>query len=157
MKGFAYENSHELTKSIHECLKTQHKRFTLRPFNRYDHKKSMWWLIPSTEYPAYRFGKYFVCENGDGTYSVGLHVEKGLEKAVEYKRELMLDDTWTWHDFTKALEKGDIETILFDINRAMKGEVGVEICVDSPDLKETWEYELQGERFVDRTGGRGRY
>ncbi|WP_066372464.1 hypothetical protein [Neobacillus fumarioli] len=150
MKGIICKNSQDLAKSIHECQKTQHKRYTLRPFNRYDHEKSMWWLIPSTEYPAYRYGKYFVCENGDGTYSVGLHVEKGLEKAVEHKRELMMDDTWTWHCFVKALKNGDIENILRDINRKVDGKVGIEIRVEIPDLKETWEYELQGERFIKK-------
>lgn len=77
----------------------------------------MWWIIPSTDFPSYKFGKYFICDNKDGTFSVGFHIEKGLEKAVDYKRELMLDDSWIWHDFIEALGNGDIEDVLRGIYR----------------------------------------
>ncbi|QNU39210.1 hypothetical protein IC801_08690 [Geobacillus sp. 44B] len=88
MKGIMCENAKELAKRLYEALKTKHKRYTLRPFNRFNVEKSMWWIIPSTVYPAYKFGKYMIDENKDGTFSVGVHIEKGLEKSLDYKKSL---------------------------------------------------------------------
>lgn len=85
MKGIVCENVKQLAQDIYNALKTVHKDYILRPFNRFEMEKSMWWIIPSKEFPAYCHGKYMVDENLDGTYSVGLHIEKGLEKALEYK------------------------------------------------------------------------
>lgn len=32
---------------------------TPRPFNRYEPGQTIWWLVPTKEWPAFKFGKYF--------------------------------------------------------------------------------------------------
>lgn len=86
MKGIMCENAKELAQRLHKTLETKHKRYTLRSFNRFEVEKSMWWIIPSKAYPAYKYGKYMVDEANDDTFLVGIHIEKGLEKALDYKK-----------------------------------------------------------------------
>jgi len=35
---------------------------TPRPFNRFDPDVSLWWLVPSTEWPAFKYGKLFTTD-----------------------------------------------------------------------------------------------
>lgn len=67
MVGF-YQDTKHLAQGVYDCLKTVNNNYTLRPFNRLDMDRSMWWIIPSKEFPAYKYGKYFIYENSDGTY-----------------------------------------------------------------------------------------
>jgi hypothetical protein len=136
MKGIICENAKELARKLHGALKTKHKRYTLRPFNRFDSERSMWWVIPSTAYPAYKFGKYIIYENKDGTFFVGVHIEKGLEKSFDNKKALMMDHTWAWHEFIEAVKSGEIEDILLAIHQKMKDAVQISVLVDIPELNE---------------------
>ncbi|OQO98418.1 hypothetical protein BSK33_17465 [Geobacillus sp. 44B] len=150
MKGIMCENAKELAKRLYEALKTKHKRYTLRPFNRFNVEKSMWWIIPSTVYPAYKFGKYMIDENKDGTFSVGVHIEKGLEKSLDYKKALMMDNTWVWHEFIEAVKSGEVEEILLNIHEKMRDAVQIEILVDVPESNKQLNYKLQDGRFINQ-------
>jgi hypothetical protein len=78
-----------------------------RPWNQYLPEQTMWWVIPGTEWPAYRYGKLFVTpdEAPEGCLFCGLHLEKGLgrQAAAVYQsdrgRRLLMDEHWLWHDF----------------------------------------------------------
>lgn len=142
MKGVVARNTEELAQGINECLKTKGKRYMLRPFNRFDTKCSHWWIVPSTEYPVYRFGKFMVCKDSDEYSQIGLHIEKGVE-VLGPRRELMMDSTWTWHAFVEAIRQGDVGRTLQRIHTDMGNEIPIQIEVLVNDLNESLEYELK--------------
>jgi hypothetical protein len=150
MKGIICENAKDLARKLHGVLNTKHKRYTLRPFNRFDSERSMWWVIPSTVYPAYKFGKYIIYENKDGTFSVGVHIEKGLEKSLDDKKVLMMDHTWVWHEFIEAVKSGQIEDILLTIHKKMKDTVQISVLVDIPASNKQLNYQLQDGQFINQ-------
>jgi len=133
MKGIVAENARDLAVMINESLKTRDKRNTLRPFNRFDTERSMWWIVPPTDYPAYRFGKFFIGED-NGKLEVGLHVEKGLIQSADQKRELMLDDSWVWHDFVEDMANSKVGNRLEAIQQTVGDDIGIEVRVEIPDL-----------------------
>jgi len=143
MYGIKFENAKELAERLQETLKSSNKKYTIRPFNRFNVEKSLWWLVPSKVFPAYRFGKYMVDENKDGTFSVGVHIEKGVGKAIDYKKDLMLDDTWVWHEFIKTIEQGEVENILRHINQSYKKNIQINVRVDIPKADEQLNLILQ--------------
>lgn len=153
MKGIICENVKQLAQDIYDSLKTVHKEYVLRPFNRFDIEKSMWWIIPSKEFPAYRYGKYMIEENPDGTYSVGLHIEKGLEKALEYKEKLMLDTDWVWHDFISAVEDGEISRTLKEIKEKMDHSIGINVLIDIPKIERSRNVLLKDKGYFDLVNG----
>lgn len=153
MKGIACENGKQLAQEIYDSLKTKHKKYTLRPFNRFDIEKSMWWIIPSKEFPAYRYGKYMVEENPGGTYSVGTHIEKGLENAFDYKPKLMLDKEWIWYDFIQAVANGEISRLLKAIHDKIEDSAEIIIKIDIPDIKRSRKLILNNQHFIDSETG----
>jgi hypothetical protein len=76
---------------------------TVRPYNRFEPLSTLWWLVPSIEWPAFRFGKLFfealnsVADNRDSLYC-GFSIEKGLSGAATafYPSNLLIDSRWTW-------------------------------------------------------------
>ncbi len=135
MKGTVAANAGELAVQIAKSLNSKGPRFTRRPFNRFDTARSLWWIVPSTEYPAYRFGKFFVDEVDD-RYEVGLHVEKGWTQSIERKPELMMDNSWTWHLFVDALARGQVGERLLGIRQAMGDDTPITTRVEIPGLME---------------------
>lgn len=133
MKGIRAENARELAVKIHESLKTKELRYTLRPFNRFNSERSLWWVVPSSDYPAYRFGKFFVDEV-DGEFEVGLHIEKGLSQSIENKRELVLNDTWAWYAFIDSLADGEIGERCASIQQLYGDDLEIAVRVEIPDL-----------------------
>lgn len=150
MKGIRAENARELAVMINESLKTKEQHYTLRPFNRFNTERSMWWIVPSIDYPAYRFGKFFVDEVG-GKFEVGLHIEKGLTQSIERNSQLMLDDTWAWHVFVDALATGEIGYRLAMIQKSVGNNIEIAIHVDIPKLIEAGDE--RGKRIVELKQG----
>jgi hypothetical protein len=90
-------------------------KLTPRPYNRFAPDETIWWLVPSVEGPAYKFGKLFFEPRADRLPSgspesiyFGFYVEKGLSPVVGniYPRTWIMDDEWFWDDFLKQLESG---------------------------------------------------
>ncbi len=84
-----------------------------RPYSPYDPSKTMWWLMPTKEYPAYHRGKVAFEPNWPGVDGmfIGLLVEKGfdvsigeLAKSSRESREFM-DEEWEgfWKSFLNDL------------------------------------------------------
>jgi hypothetical protein len=153
MKGIVYENAKQLAQVIYDTLKMARKEYSLRPFNRFDMEKSMWWIIPSKEFPAYQYGKYMVDENSDGTYSVGLHIEKGFEKAIEYKEKLMLDMNWVWHEFIGAVVDGEISRLLQGIKEKVNPSIEINIVIDIPKIVRSKKILLNDQGFFEDESG----
>jgi hypothetical protein len=92
---------------------------TRLPWNLYSPTETLWWLVPSSDNPAYRYGKLaFSYAKDDGRRHLlgtndprlepdkmfaGFNLEKGLDKvamfvdpALKHKPEQMIDPNWTW-------------------------------------------------------------
>jgi hypothetical protein len=119
---------------INEFLTTKERRYTLRPFNRFDTERSLWWIVPSTHYPAFKFGKFFVDEDENGDFQVGLHIEKGLAHSIEKNPEIMMDDTWTWHRFIEDVASGQVEEQLREVQKGIGNDAGITVRFENPDL-----------------------
>jgi len=73
---------------------------------------TFWWLVPSTDWPAYKHGKLFFSPDRapSGTLFCGLHVEKGLDPSVggvypsAAGQRLIMKNDWTWFRFLADLQ-----------------------------------------------------
>ena len=79
-----------------------------RPLSPYDPSKTMWWLMPTKEYPAYHRGKIAfepTWPGIDGMF-IGLLVEKGFDASIrelaKTSREARGFMDEEWEDFWKA-------------------------------------------------------
>jgi len=89
------------------------RHLTLRPYNRFDTKFTEWWLIPSTDWPAYRYGKLCFSQSDDTPYLmfIGFYVEKGLGRQLAdlTKANQLMEPNWFWHDFLNAARGGVLD------------------------------------------------
>jgi hypothetical protein len=95
---------------------------TARPWNRFEPTNTEWWLIPSTEWPAYRHGKFFFgARNENRDLYCGLFVEKGLDPsiAVAYPsgKRLVMDDDWAWHRLLGDMGSGCLRGAVLEVGR----------------------------------------
>lgn len=95
--------------SVVGLLEDKRRKLTLRPWNRFDSDHTTWWIVPGTEWPAYRYGKYVFAPIGD-MISCGLYVEKGLGASTlgMYSPNLVMDAGWQWHQFIRDIETGKV-------------------------------------------------
>jgi hypothetical protein len=87
--------------------------FYALPYNHFEPDNTLWWLVPSAENPAYKFGKVALAPGPlarPGDLLVGLYVEKGIgESAADAfrgtarGRRYTMDRTWLWPSFFEAL------------------------------------------------------
>lgn len=105
---FAYSSPREVTYQLLEAAQAaKAEELHPLPFNRYDPDDTFWWLSPSTENPAYRFGKIGIAAREivpPGELFVGLVIEKGVGETAAPMfadtakgRRWIMDDTWRWH------------------------------------------------------------
>lgn len=110
----------DLCYRIHQVCKGEFEVLSARPWNKFDPTESLWWLIPSTEWPAYKYAKlYFEWAAPDHSgISCGLHMEKGLDPSVQSAypskkgSSLIMRKDWAWHPFLADLEQGAITKAL---------------------------------------------
>ena len=103
-------------------------RLTPRPWNIYEPNTTRWWLVPTTEWPAYRHGKVLCSGNAGGSppsIQVGLYVEKGLHPSVvsaypcRKGSRLILREDWVWHRFVADLETGNTLRLITELARRL--------------------------------------
>ncbi len=95
-------------------------RLVRRPFNHYSPALTDWWIVPSLDLPFFKFGKYFFTwdEKVRDEIHCGLYLAKGLDpmlKAVyptKKGKRLLMDDTWGWHAFYPAVERGGMQQLI---------------------------------------------
>jgi hypothetical protein len=116
-------SAQELAHGLNDRLKLG---LTPRPWNIYAPADTFWWLVPSTDWPAYRYGKLAFSHAADaprkdllGTNDesldvdqifAGFNVEKGFGKvaavvnpALNRKPEQIIDPQWLWFELTSTL------------------------------------------------------
>ena len=109
-------------------IATPEIKLTARPFDIFRPDETVWWLIPSTDWPAFKFGKLFFdpklptgTVNPDSVFS-GFYIEKGLGSALSaidgYDPSWIMGHDWLWRTFVMwlgsdafALPKGSLLAI----------------------------------------------
>ena len=84
-----------------------------RPFHRFHPDATVWWLIPSREWPAFKFGKLFfdaelpTMAPDAGSIFCGFCVEKGLGTPLSairgYNPSWIIGQDWLWEQFVDSL------------------------------------------------------
>jgi hypothetical protein len=94
---------------------------TAIPWNRFDPASSTWWLSPSTDNPAYKYGKIILTRRDAQPEDmlVGLYVEKGIGPGAAQLyadtargRRYLMDHDWTWQAFVKALASSAFDQVM---------------------------------------------
>ena len=119
----AYPNTQSASYAVDRHIRQEldlRRKLTLRPWNHYEPVNTDWWLIPSTDWPAYRYGKFFIhVERYTGRLYCGFYVEKGLDPsaaaALQTSKKLMLKPDWTWHRVVEDMESGALRAPTLEV------------------------------------------
>lgn|GEM_PF-5545308 len=143
---------------------------TLRPFNRYGPTDTTWWMVPSNEWPAFKYSKLFVNPlSATNKYEVGLYLEKGhssnillVEGNKPSNRAQVMDNDWEWAKLSK--DKGRLEDVIISMQQAgVSPRVRLEIEPFSPEraaenydgqkqkIRLTYDYTGTAINLVDKT------
>lgn len=109
-------NSQQFTAELQKQLGSG---LVARPYNRFEPADTIWWLVPSTDWPAFKHGKYFVNPiKGSNKFEIGLYIEKGHGSEIlkvsgdtAGNRAQVLDDSWLWSQLSEDSSK-DLERVL---------------------------------------------
>ena len=111
-----YPNTSSAAHALHRWINSRDipmDPLTARPWNRYDATNTEWWLIPSSDWPAFRFGKFFFQPfPRTGRMFCGLYLEKGLDPAIAaaYPRgkKFIMNEDWNWHRLMHDMRAGRV-------------------------------------------------
>jgi hypothetical protein len=128
---FAFTSEQDAAAKLQAAGRAAGVRLYPLPFSRFAPERTTWWLSPDATNPAYSRGN-LVVENAtivdDGVKLIGLHMEKGVgEEAAEFfqasahDRHQVMDRTWTWHPFLRALRSGELEATMRGAETAADG------------------------------------
>lgn len=108
--------------------------WTSRPYNFRDPDKTTWWLVPSAEWPAYKFGKFgfWIDEAEPGVILAGYQVEKGVGASVASVfnsaagKRFVIQPDWEWNRFVEdGLSGEDVDVAL----NAAAADLGTDVYV----------------------------
>ena len=156
-----------LAKLLRDQIKIAHpqQQIGARPWNRFKPNQSLWWIIPSTAWPAYRHGKFFLTQDRTDLENpsfwdpsrlfLGLHVESGLSRDVAsvYTKwragnddSLVRSSDWLWGSFLADLEEGAVAEAARMVHRTtgVTVSVVVETSYPSGDGSDRGKWELLG-------------
>ncbi|MGC9520851.1 MAG: hypothetical protein ACP5HG_03085 [Anaerolineae bacterium] len=95
-----YEHIRDLTPPI--------RHLRLRPYDYRNRPFTDWWLVPSPDWPVYRYGKYYFRRvpssqsyDDPGIMSTGFYLERGFGRQVAdmVDPELITQPNWFWYRF----------------------------------------------------------
>lgn len=120
-----------LSKSVYELINANGLngipfKCARRPFDHYRPTESAWYIIPSSELPFFRFGKFYFEWESAEKINCGIICTKGLapELAVVYpsqkgRRLIMENDGWVFPEWAFCCYQNKIMPILADIQNAL--------------------------------------
>jgi hypothetical protein len=96
------------------------RKLSARPYNRFEPLNTEWWLIPSTDWPAYHHGKYFFrAQNSHRDLYGGLFVEKGLDPSIAIAfptgKKLVMKKDWAWHRVLGDMQSGALNAPISEV------------------------------------------
>lgn len=122
-----YPNARLAAYAVKKLLDGKGSKVTARPWNKFDPDNTLWWIVPHTEWPAYRWGKFFFSPDHapKDFLFCGLHMEKGLDPRVADAypsrggKSLIMRDDWAWHSFLGDLRSGVLNSAVKKAAKAM--------------------------------------
>lgn len=129
------------------CYGLMSGELVARPWDIGHPDTTAWWLVPSTEWPAYRYGKYHFDwgSHHGSTLLCGLYVEKGLGPEVRSLypsakggRSIM-GPNWTWFQFLRDLHDHRIERMIDIVARQLSSPI--EFRIDGSYVTDPGSYE----------------
>ena len=114
--NIVYENNDQAAHAVQEFVRKKGDwSFTLRPFNRFATAFTAWWIVPTSEWPAYKYGK--LCfHRYDGVLYTGYYVEKGLGVQLaglsDVQKRHIIQSDWRWHDLVYWASEGKVDKIV---------------------------------------------
>lgn len=125
-----FMNNDQAVHAVYEYIKANHalqRHLTLRPFNYTAPKFTEWWLIPSTDWPAYHHSKLCFDQLGSETVFTGFYAEKGLgDQLTEMvKSSLIMGPGWYWYELVEEAQAGKLAEPM----RAVLGRSGLPLVV----------------------------
>ncbi len=122
-----------------------------RPWNRHEPETSSWWLVPSGDWPAYQYGKYYFDWGGNDRTKIlcGLYVENGLGETARdtYPASSIMGPDWTWHRWFRDLQTHRISDVVKSVARS--SACPVELRIDGSHICDP--------RQLDRSERRHKY
>lgn len=116
MYRLPYSSQKEAANSFKKFMSDKNKRYTARPWNRHIPNDTRWLLIPSTDWPAYKYGKYsFLIK--DKTMFIGLYVEKGAPPRLSelHNSDEVMNKNWIWYQFYEDIKSGKIDKTIYEL------------------------------------------
>lgn len=131
-------------KVLEELKNRGFDHFTLRPWNLYKPENTLWWLVPSKDWPSYKYGKIAIYKpkNSD-SLRVGFHLEKGISsKAAQIltprtAEKLCIKSDWVWHTFVDDIKNGKFEEVLTEISKTVNAPIKLFIQASAIKDKES--------------------
>ncbi|MHA1278042.1 MAG: hypothetical protein ACTSQ8_12705 [Candidatus Helarchaeota archaeon] len=148
-----------ICKALGEVVKKNVGQVSCRPYNYTQAKYTDWFLVPSTDWPAYKYGKFFSDWHGDANLLCGLLVEKGLDPSVEEsklytsqkaKRCIMRKD-WLWFQFLEDLRNGRIESAINHLSKNLPVPIVIRFSggyFEDPAVAEPYESLLKHDIYL---------
>lgn len=139
-----YLNARLAAYSVQKYLKKEGwQQLSTRPWNRYNPDNTLWWIVPSTEWPAYKYGKLFFSPERapTGCLFCGLHIEKGLDPSVAEAyspgagQRLIMKEDWAWFEFLPDLCSERLGSVVMSASEEANSPIvfRLEACfVDDP-------------------------
>jgi hypothetical protein len=121
---------------------------TAWPWNMYEPDVSpWWWLVPSTEWPAYRWAKFVFTRQPDepDSLDIGLHIEKGLDPSVREAypsakgSRFIMERDWAWF----SLLKPEADARLVGLADAVGSAIPLRIRVEAAYVSDPGSFDPQ--------------
>lgn len=156
-----FRNKQDIAKSVTErARQIEARAFSPRPWNRFEPENTDWWIVPSTDWPAYRHGKgmFRSTQNFPEQVLCCLNVEKGFDRVVgeAFPKVIsagqVIDAGWLWSAFLAGLTDGSIAQAAQSVEEETGGDVILEISAWYPRDHEGFEpYSLSLDETLSET------
>jgi hypothetical protein len=117
--AIAHRSPRSARHAVEAAAKAEFDHLVARPWNQYEPDATLWWLVPSNDWPAYAYGEYAFNWAGDDRSALlaRLHWEKGLDPkassvyASAKGSRLIMQPDWHWHRLLKALASSQFASL----------------------------------------------
>ena len=148
-----FNSRREASSTIGNTAKQRGIQLFERPWNFYEPDNTAWWLIPSTEWPAYRHGKFFFdeVEGHSNILLCGVYIEKGIGSELRgvYSsasgRRCIMQTDWAWFRLLHNFRHGKVEALITKLSNDINSPVEVQIessYVSDPQSFDPYEVSL---------------
>jgi len=134
MKKVKFGNMKILAHSFESILTSEDIKYTPRPWNRFEPEESLWWLLPTNEWPAYKYGKYQLWKD-DKYLNIGVTIEKGFGElaAIAFpklkKKDTIIEDKWMWNKLYIDMDNGKLEETLNKFEKNINQDVFINMNI----------------------------